>query len=359
MLMNGARVIASIPPLVRATIPELRDGRWMWLGCRVMELRRRRETWVAFCRLRYLERRRPWPHTDDVALKLDGRPCDERAALALTWLAKAGLRAPGVERVPRLYGCDVERGVLIAETAPGTPWRALLVGDRAALVAASERAARWLAYMQALPGGAAAGGTATRGYTIARVANDLLERYAWHAATSAAVRRLLAEDCSPTEDVPPVAAHGDFHPGQVFIADGRTTVIDWDTFGAREPAADVGYCMAQLLAMSYFDTGSIAAGVAAARAFWKVYRCACGAAAWRRVRLHAAGGLAQVLRYALSGQPDRADELLGLWARLMACWLDGDERTIFAALAVGLSLTLRDPPLPPFLRVGSRLSCGG
>jgi phosphotransferase family enzyme len=310
----------------------MRDGRWMWLGCRVIELRRRRETWVAFCRLRYLDRRRPWPCSGDVALKLDGRPCDERAATALTWLAKAGLCAPGMDRVPRLYGCDAARGVLIAATAPGTPWRALLVGDHAALLAASARAARWLAHMQALPGGAAAGGAATLGYTIAKVASDLLERYPWHVEASAAVRRLLAEDGSPAEDVALVAAHGDFHPGQVFIANERTTVIDWDTFGAREPASDVGYCMAQLLAMSYFDTGTIAAGVAAARAFWGAYRCAGGAAAWRRVRLHAAGGLAQVVRYALSGRPDRADELLGLWARLMACWLGGDERTIFAEL---------------------------
>src|SRR5579859_7790623 len=113
MLMNGARVIASIPPLVRATIPELRDGRWMWLGCRVTEVRRRRETWVAFCRLRYLDRRQPWPHTGDLTVKLDGRPCDERAAAALAWLAKAGLRAPCADRVPRLYGCDAARGVLI------------------------------------------------------------------------------------------------------------------------------------------------------------------------------------------------------------------------------------------------------
>ena len=333
-MLNGAQVIASIPSLVRATIPELRDGRWIWLGCQVAELRRRRETWVAFCRLRYLDRHRLWPHTADVALKLDGRPCDERAATALTWLAKAGLCAPEAECVPRLYGCDAARGVLIIETAPGTPWRALLAGDRAALVKSSAHAARWLARMQALPGGAAAGGTATRGYTIAKVAGDLLERYPWHTEARAAVRRLLAEDGSASEDVALVAAHGDFHPGQVFIADGRTTVIDWDTFGAREPAADVGYCMAQLLAMSYFDTGSVAAGVAAARAFWDAYRCAGGAARWPRVRLHAAGGLAQVLRYALSGQPDRADELLGLWAPLMACWLDGDERTIFAELAV-------------------------
>jgi len=215
----------------------------------VTDMRRRRETWVAFCRLRYLERRRMWPCAGDVAMKLDGRPCDERAALALTWLAKAGLRAPGMDRVPRLYGCDAERGVLIAETAPGTPWRALLAGDRAALVEVSERAARWLARMQALPGGAAAGGAATRGYTIAKVASDLLERYAWHAEAGAVVRRLLAEDGAPVKDGTLVAAHGDFHPGQVFVADRRTTVIDWDTFGAREPAADPGYCMAQLLAM--------------------------------------------------------------------------------------------------------------
>ncbi|HST87204.1 MAG TPA: phosphotransferase, partial [Ktedonobacterales bacterium] len=245
-MLNGAQVIAAIPSLVRATIPELRDGRWMWLGCRVMEVRRRRETWVAFCRLRYLDRRRPWPCAGDVAVKLDGRRCDERAALALTWLTKAGLRAPCADRVPRLYGCDAGRGVLIAETVPGIPWRALLVGERAALVDASECAARWLARMQALPGGATAGGAATRGYTIASVAADLLERYPWHTEARAAVRRLLAEDGSPAEDAAPVAAHGDFHPGQVFVADGRTTVIEWDTFGAREPAADVGYCMAQL-----------------------------------------------------------------------------------------------------------------
>ena len=332
-MLNGAQVIASIPSLVRATIPELRDGRWMWLGCQVTELRRRRETWVAFCRLRYLDRRHPWLHTGDMAVKLDGRRCDERAALALDWLAKAGLCAPGVDRVPRLYGCDAGRGVLIAETAPGIPWRALLTGEQARLIEASAHAARWLSRMQALPGGAKAGGAATRGYTIAKVASDLLERYSWHAEARAAVRRLLAEDSSPVEDAALVMAHGDFHPGQVFIADGRTTVIDWDTFGAREPAADAGYCMAQLLAMSYFDTGSAAAGAMAARAFWGAYRCAGGAAEWRRVRLHAAGGLAQVLRYALSGQPDRAHELLGLWARLIARWLDGDERTSFTELA--------------------------
>jgi hypothetical protein len=69
---------------------------------------------------------------------------------------------------------------------------------------------------------------------------------------------------------PLVPSHGDFHPMNVFLsATGRLTAIDLDTFGRREPAADVGYFAAQLAIMGYLALGDFRATSELRAAFLK------------------------------------------------------------------------------------------
>src|SRR5262249_56097425 len=71
---------------------------------------------------------------------------------------------------------------------------------------------------------------------------------------------------------PLVPSHGDFHHKNVFITvDGRVTVIDFDTFGLQEQAADVAYFLAQTAIMGYRSRGSFAATNRARHCFLQAY----------------------------------------------------------------------------------------
>jgi thiamine kinase-like enzyme len=54
-----------------------------------------------------------------------------------------------------------------------------------------------------------------------------------------------------------VPSHGDYHPMNIFVSgDGAVTVIDFDTFSARERASDVAYFLSQSAIMGYLEHAS-------------------------------------------------------------------------------------------------------
>jgi aminoglycoside phosphotransferase (APT) family kinase protein len=59
-----------------------------------------------------------------------------------------------------------------------------------------------------------------------------------------------------TAAFPAAPSHGDYHPMNIYLDDERVTVIDVDTFAAREPMFDVGYFLAQSAVMGYHASGS-------------------------------------------------------------------------------------------------------
>jgi Ser/Thr protein kinase RdoA (MazF antagonist) len=101
-----------------------------------------------------------------------------------------------------------------------------------------------------------------------------------------------------SEHVPSVPSHGDYHPRNVFLTAGLTTAIDFDTFGMREPAFDVGYAIGQLLIRSCFHTGDFSSGASAALAFWRRYERG-GQAPWPRVAVQVARTFLQSLHFEL------------------------------------------------------------
>ncbi len=303
-----------------AAVPEVATGRWQvrWAG--VVGVLRHHRKWFVFIRLSYRPKGQSRTRTAQVVAKVDpdGRGSAELEALRRLWAA--GLRPPGRHRVPRPYGYAPGPKALLEGAAPGTLWVEYLQGRPDGLAAASRRAAGWLRRLQSLPVEADLIGP-DPDLTCAQAA-ELARLFPEAAAPLRAAADRLA-DLLLAYRGPPVPAHGDYHPKQVFLTPALTTVVDFDAFGLREPAFDVGHAVGQLLGMSYFRTGSFAAGARGAAAFWQAYRQG-GLAEWSRVKVHVGRTLIQVLHYALvrlgSGRPEMATE----WANLVRTFLDGD-----------------------------------
>ena len=83
-------------------------------------------------------------------------------------------------------------------------------------------------------------------------------------------RRLdgIADSLDLASGEPLVPSHGDYHPLNIFLAeDGTVTVNALDTFAAREPAADTGYCLAQMAIMGHHVLGGFNATAEVRTAF--------------------------------------------------------------------------------------------
>jgi len=301
-----------------AAIPEVATGRWQVCSAGIVGVLHHRRKWFVFIRVGYRAKGEGKTRTAQVVAKVDpdGRGLAELEALRHLWVA--GLRPPGRYQVPRPYGYAPGPKALLEGAAPGTLWVEYLQGRPGQLAAASRRAAGWLRRFQSL----AVEADLIRpdpDATCAQAA-ELAKMYPEVTASLKSVADRLA-DLLTAYRGSPVPAHGDYHPKQVFLSPGLTTVVDFEAFGLREPAFDVGHAVGQLLSMSYFRTGSFAAGAVGAAAFWQAYRQG-GLAEWSRVRVHVGRTLIQVLHYALvrlgSGRP----EMVADWVRLIRAFLD-------------------------------------
>jgi aminoglycoside phosphotransferase (APT) family kinase protein len=168
---------------------------------------------------------------------------------------------------------------------------------------------------------------------VSRFVGELSEAYPGHAPRLEQVGTRLRSELQPG-DRQLVPSHGDYHPKNVFVAREWVTVIDFDTFGLREAAFDVGYAIGQLVIMSVFRTGDLASGVEAASAFWRRYRKS-DLAPWRRVTVHIARTFLQSLHYELCVLKNGRVELLTLWPDLIDHWLAGDDSDVFHSLIRG------------------------
>jgi aminoglycoside phosphotransferase (APT) family kinase protein len=97
----------------------------------------------------------------------------------------------------------------------------------------------------------------------------------------------------------PIPSHGDFHPGNVFVASGtRVTVIDLDKFGQREREFDAGYFLVQTACMGFWARGSFDWTLPVRERFLEVYERRAGVALRaERMSLHMAATLLQNLNY--------------------------------------------------------------
>lgn len=308
-------------------IPQLHSGVWEAISCEVAQVRTRWSSRVIFCRLTYREQGAASPLTRPLVVKTGPHVRDGVEVAALEALARAGMRSPARFQVPLLLGALPEEGVLAQVEAPGTTLRALVANPQvpvARAASAAQATARWLARLQSLqlPDAPTHPLCAEPYEPVERLIADLRLTVPRYDALSNVLDR--HSTLPPVSEGRPAPSHGDFHPGQALVGQRlTTTVVDFETFAWRAPGFDAGTCLAQLLAMAWFDTSDVRPGVAAARAFWQTYARE-GAASWPETRYHTVRALLQVLRFALASPRPDAGELRALWAWLIAGALSSD-----------------------------------
>jgi hypothetical protein len=321
------------PHALSEGIPEVQSGAWQVLSWQVTGWLERREKRIVFGRLTYRERARRQILAKDLVAKLypDGRGAVALGVLQQLWTS--GFRSPELNRVPRAYGFARHRGTLLQAYAPGRPWADFLLQDEQTCSAVSARAASWLVKLQRHPASAPVVAAADRAAEHAW-ASELGLAFPQYARRLGLIAEHLARRLQ-REPGPLVLSHGDFHPKNILVTTASTTVIDFDHFGAREAAFDVGYAIAHLLSGSYLKLGTLAPGGRASLAFWRRYEQDAPEVAWPRVAAQVARTLLQITHFMLCPmQADRPD-VLELFPDLMEACLDSKDPTPLEALLDG------------------------
>lgn len=315
MLANGFG-----PDLLRESVPEIASGRWQLVGCDLQEVRKQRRKRIVTYALRYRDGR--GEHEASIVVKLYGSDRGRGALEHMQTLWAAGFQPPAPFRVPRPYGYSAGQGALLQGVAGGTPWADFLGGELRALLEASRRAADWLIHLEGTSVAAPSRGPEEAAQDIRRFATELSAAFPQHADRLGGLAERLARRLGgrPARVVP---SHGDFHPKNVFLEESAVTVIDLDTFAAREAGYDAGYAVGQLLVMSRFRLGSFEPGARAAAAFVARY-AEQGGAPWESVATHAARTLMQSLHFELCTLRNGKVELLPLWPVLAEELMESD-----------------------------------
>ncbi len=223
--------------LFRRAIPEISSGTWQLLGVRAPEFRKHYRKRIVLATVAYRKGFAGRIDTVDLVAKCYGTDRGGNALTGLSRLWNAGFAPPARDRVPRLYGYSPAHGVLVQGRAPGISWADSVWNSTPMVYTASCRAAAWLLRLQA---------STVMGRVIAwdrdvasarRFASELVGLMPsldgrLEDACERLVTRLREPGCGSL-----IASHGDYHPKNVFISAGLTTVIDFDTFGLRESGA--------------------------------------------------------------------------------------------------------------------------
>src|SRR5262245_10851012 len=233
---------------------------------------------------------------------------------ALSRLREAGFRPPSPFTVVYPVAYIADRCFLLQEKAPGRLLADLIFGELdAAAVDALERAAGWLATLHGAEVNAQSRLERVR-MLVARQGGELMEllpkvSYRLERLASRALAGLEARHLTPL-----VPSHGDFHPKNVFITvDGRVTVIDFDTFGLQEQAADVAYILAQTAIMGYRRRGSFAATTKARHCFLQAYLEAAPMLSGQRLDLYLGMDFLQSLHYELCNLRNGRTAIIEHW----------------------------------------------
>ena len=243
---------------------------------------------------------------------------------ALSRLREAGFRPPSPFTVVHPVAYIADRCFLLQEKAPGRLLADLISGELdAAAVDALERAAGWLAALHEAQVNAQPRLERVR-MLVARQGRELMELL---PQLSSRLGRLASRALAGLESrhlTPLVPSHGDFHPKNVFITvDGRVTVIDFDTFGLQEQAADVAYFLAQTAIMGYRSRGSFAATNQARHCFLQAYLEAAPMLSGRRLALYLGMVFLQSLHSELCALRNGRTDIIEPWlANAERCLLD-------------------------------------
>jgi hypothetical protein len=301
-------------------VPELASGEWSLVACRLIEARKHRRKRIVTYQVAWRQAD-GGVHEDVVVVKVYGSDRGAHALETLQALWDGGFRPPHAARVPRPLGYSPLRGALVQAAAPGRPWADALAGDEPSLRDASTRAADWLLSLERSSLQAPPRDPAETAASVRRFASELTARFGEQAGPVAVLADRVAARLG--DAAPAAPSHGDYHPKNVFVAPDATTVIDFDTFGRREPGYDAGYAIGQLYVMSHLRHGSFRPAALAAGAFWDRYALD-GRTGWQRVATHIGRTLVQSVHFELCTLRNDKTELLRLWPELAGTLLDAD-----------------------------------
>jgi hypothetical protein len=245
--LNGTCELSDIVSLVVHALDNVRSE-----YCRVVRLRKKMRK--IFFELEVRGKKGPRNYIGKIYSSDRGRTHFD----ALQCLRNAGFCPPSLFTVvdPIVYFDD--HCLLLQEKAPGRPLAKVLADGNAAATKALAQTGLWLATLH---------NTVVESHNrIKKVAADVT-RYGGELARllprqSARLERLMSLALSELlmKDLKLVPSHGDFHSKNVYITDdGRVTLIDLDTFGRQEPAADVAFFLAQTAIIGYHRQRSFAA----------------------------------------------------------------------------------------------------
>ena len=243
---------------------------------------------------------------------------------ALNNLWESGFHPPSPFTVVFPIAYIPDRHLLLQEKAPGRMLSEIIFGERDFADDAIAAAAGWLAALHDSPVGAQSRLEQMRELVdrYGRTLAELLPEWAGRIErlTDCVLLALEARHLSAL-----VPSHGDFHSKNVFIAEGRVTAIDLDTFGRREQVADVAYFLAQTAIMGYRRLGSFEATVRARHHFLRAYLDIASSLSIERLAIYLGATFLQSLYYELSILRTGNTAIVEPWlANAERCLLDGE-----------------------------------
>jgi len=192
---------------------------------------------------------------------------------ALEALWAGGLRPPSTFTVPQPIGHLSNWEVILQEKAPGDLLDHLLARDAGTAGRSAVMAGEWLNALHSLPLEMSAHVSMLPRLDLWVAA--VRELSPQHARTLERIHSRISMQLADTPDRMLVPSHGDFHATNIFISEtGRVTGIDFDNFGGRERAADLGYFLGQTAARGFRKTGSFSSTADSRAAFIQGYATA-------------------------------------------------------------------------------------
>jgi phosphotransferase family enzyme len=246
---------------------------------------------------------------------------------ALQRLRNAGFCPPSSFTVVHPVVYLDEHCLLLQEKAPGRPLADVLSDGNAAASKAVANAGLWLASLHST--------FVDIHSRIEKIAANIV-RYGSELAAvlpreAARLDELMSSALSAllTPGLSLVPSHGDFHSKNVYITeDGRVTVIDFDTFGRQECAADVAYFLAQTAIIDHHRHGSFEISQQHRDGFLRSYQNASPSVPGDRIALHLGITFLQSLHYELCVLHTRNLAIVELWLRNIERFLLDGETTI-------------------------------
>jgi hypothetical protein len=247
---------------------------------------------------------------------------------ALERLRNVGFCPPSSFTVVHPVAYLDEHCLLLQEKAPGKPLADVLSDGNTAATKALSQAGLWLATLHSK--------VVETHARIEKIAANI-SRYGSELAAvlpreSARLEALMSRALPAllTQGLKLVPSHGDFHSKNVFITDdGRVTLIDLDTFGQQEPAADVAYFLAQTAIIGYHRHGSFAVSQQHRECFWQCYLSASLPVPLDRLAVHLGITFLQSLHYELCVLHTANFAIVDLWLRTIERFLlDGDTNIV-------------------------------